>query len=106
MNITKFLLIGLLGTSAFITGCTKDPIKNLTPEESRIYITSYDSSADFSAFKTFSIADSVGVIGSGHSSREFTPADQAYIDAIKKYMQQNGYVLVEKNQNPDIGINV
>ncbi len=96
----------LIAVAALVASCTKEPLKSLTPEESRIYITSYDSSANFSAFKTFNVADSVGAISNSGASRELTTTDQAYIDAVKKYMQQNGYILVEKNANPDIAVSI
>ena len=86
--------------------CTKDPLKDMTAEDSRIYITNYDSTANFGSYKTFSIADSVAVIDNGRATKEITPTDQAYLDAVKKYMQQQGYVLVNKSQSPDLGMNV
>src|SRR6266498_4923919 len=106
MKRLQLLLTGLLGISAIITSCTKDPLDHLNPAESRIYVTSFDSSANFSSYKTYSIADSVGVIDNGHATKEITASDQAYIDAVNKYMQQRGYVQVNKNASPDIGINV
>jgi len=102
----QFLLIGLVGLSAMFTGCTKDPLNHLSAEESRIYITSFDSSANFSSYKTYSIADSVGVIDNGQAIKERTESDQAYINAVNKNMQQRGYILVSKDANPDIAINV
>jgi Domain of unknown function (DUF4136) len=106
MKRMKLGLTGLLGVIAFLTACTKDPLKHLTSDESRIYITSYDSAADFSSYRTYSIADSVGIISNRGAKRDLTAADQAYIDAVNKYMQQRGYVKVDANQNPDLGINV
>ena len=105
MKRTKLLLTGLLSASAFFFACTKDPLNHLTPEESRIYVTSYDSSAVFSSYKTYSIADSVTVIDNG-AKKDLTPADQAYIAAVDRSMQQRGYVKVSRTQNPDIAINV
>ena len=101
---TKHLLIAIL--PAIIWGCTKDPLQNLNQEESRIYITNNDSTANFASFKTYSISDSADVLDNGQVYKDLTPLDQAYIDAVNKYMQQRGYVLVNKNSNPDIGINV
>ncbi|HVX52327.1 MAG TPA: DUF4136 domain-containing protein [Chitinophagaceae bacterium] len=100
------LITGLLGVTVLLNSCSKDPLKNLSQDETRIYITDRDSSVNFSAYKTFSIGDSVAVINNQNSTMEQTDADAAYITAVKKYMQQKGYVLVAKSQNPDIGINV
>jgi hypothetical protein len=106
MKRIQLLLTSVLGLSAIMTSCTKDPLHHLNAEESRIYVTSFDSSVNFSSYKTYSIADSVGVIDNGHAIKEHTESDQAYIDAVNKYMQLRGYVLVNKNSNPDIAINI
>jgi hypothetical protein len=106
MKRMTLVLTGILGFGAFFMACTKDPLKGLTSDESRIYITSYDSAADFASYKSYNIADSVGIISNGGTKRGLTAADQAYIDAVNKYMQQRGYLKVNANQYPDIGINV
>lgn len=99
-------MMGLSAFSVIFTSCTKDVIGNLNTNESRIYITDHDSSANFSDYKTYSISDSVAVIDNGKSTRELTDADQAYIDAVKKYMDQSGYHMVLKKDNPDLGVDV
>lgn len=106
MKRTFLLMSSLAALSLLYVGCSKDPLNNLTAEESRIYITDHDSSINFTNFKTFSISDSLAVINNGSSSGELTADDQAYIDAVKKYMQAAGYTLVSKDDNPDLGINV
>jgi Domain of unknown function (DUF4136) len=99
-------LLGLAGSSLLYVGCSKEPLDNLTSEESRIYITDHDSSIDFSSYKTYSISDSVVVIDNGNSSRELNDVDLSYINAVKKYMDQMGYTLTDKNSDPDIGVDV
>lgn len=98
------------GTAAFMLAlgsCTKEPLNELSQEESRIYITNHDSTADFSTYQTFSISDSVAVISNNRLEEKVrTNVDAAYIEAVKAEMQQRGYVLVNKDQNPDLGINV
>lgn len=106
MKRTFALLAGIVAIAATLTSCQKDPLNNLTNEESRIYITNYDSSANFSAYRTYSISDSVAVIQNGQSSKELTTVGTAYVNAVKKYMNQMGYTLVSRNQNPDLGVNV
>jgi hypothetical protein len=86
--------------------CQKEPINNLTPEESRIYVTNHDSSVNFSTYRTYNLTDSVAVIDNGHATKEITAADQAYIDAVDKYMQQRGYTKVSKDQSPDLALTV
>lgn len=106
MKKIDLAMAGFIGICFIAGSCTKEPLSKLTPEESRIYITDYDSLADFSSFKTYSIADSVAVISNGTSPKQRTATDAAYIDAVKKYMAQSGYQLVNKDQSPDIGINI
>jgi hypothetical protein len=106
MKRMKLLLAGLIAVPAFLISCTKDPLNHINSEESRIYVTSYDSSANFASYQTYSISDSVAVIDNGQATRKLDASDQAYIDAVNKYMQQRGYTLVNKSQNPDIAINV
>ncbi len=96
-----------LALLAFVfASCSKDPVSNLSNEESRIYITDYDSTVNFMAYKTYSISDSVAVIGDNGSVKQSTPADGAYITAVKKYMAAEGYTLVDKSSKPDVGIDV
>jgi hypothetical protein len=99
-------LVILAGTSLFYVGCRKDPLDNLTADESRIYITDHDSSINFSNYKTYSISDSVAVIENGKGTRELDNSGIAYINAVKKYMTAAGFSLVAKDQNPDLGVTV
>ena len=101
------LLVAVLSVcTALSVGCTKEPLDNLNQEESRIYITNSDSTINFTAYKTYSISDSVVVLDNGGAYKDLSAPDQAYIDAINKYMQQKGYRLVSKESSPDIGIDV
>lgn len=91
----------------FLAGCQKDPLKNLNGSDSRIYITNRDSTANFSNFLTFSIADSAGVIEDNQGrGKELTDYDARVIDAVKAKMQERGFQLVDRSQQPDIGITV
>src|SRR6185312_8465606 len=105
-NAILLFLLGLTGSSLIYIGCAKQPLDHLSADESRIYITDHDSAVNFSNYKTYSISDSVAVITNTNSTRELNELDQAYINAVKKYMGQMGYVLTNKNNNPDIGVDV
>jgi hypothetical protein len=96
----------LTGTSVIYTGCQKEPLDNLTTDESRIYITDHDSTVNFSNYKTYSISDSVAVIENGQATRQLDEPGAAYIQAVKKYMAAAGFTLVDKSQNPDVGVDV
>jgi hypothetical protein len=99
-------LTGLASLSVIFVGCAKQPLDNISSEESRIYITDHDSTVNFTNYKTYSISDSVAVIDNNKSAQQLTDVDSAYILAVKKYMQQAGYQLVTRKQNPDLGVNV
>lgn len=103
----KHVLIAAFSVCAAIFfSCTKEPLNNLTQEESRIYVTNSDSTVNFDSYKTYSVSDSADVLDNGQTYKDLQPVDQAYIDAIKKYMSARGYTLVDKNANPDLVLNV
>lgn len=96
----------IVAALAFV-GCSKDPLKNLSDSDSRLYITNYDSTVKFSSFKTYSISDSVAVINDGNVQKRIAgDAEAAIIQAVKNNMEQRGYQLVGKSSLPDLGINV
>jgi hypothetical protein len=99
-------LTGLASLSVIFVGCAKQPLDNISAEESRIYITDHDSTVNFTNYKTYSISDSVAVIDNNKSTQQLNDVDSAYILSVKKYMQQAGYQLVTRKQNPDLGVNV
>lgn len=99
----------LLAVAGVVTAgsCTKDPMNNLTEEESRIYISNKDNNADFGSYKTYSIADSVTVIeNNSFTGDQATPADQQLLAAVRSALESRGYVRVDRSQSPDLGVNV
>lgn len=90
-----------------LVSCSKDPLKNMSDSDSRIYITNYDSTVLFKTFRTFSISDSIAVISNGKAEKRIsTDAEAAIIQAVKDNMQQRGFQLVTKDASPNLGINV
>jgi len=106
MKNKNVLWVCILAFAATFTSCSKDPLANLTDEESRIYITDHDSTVNFSNFKTFAISDSVAVINDGKATKEATATDVAFINAVKNEMQSAGFTLVNRNLSPDLAVNV
>src|ERR1700741_4687410 len=82
-------------TAIFSLGsCRKDPLNDMTDEESRIYITNRDTTANFSSYSTFSIVDSVAVASNGDTARRaLTDYDKQLIATVKSAMQSRGYTL-------------
>lgn len=92
---------------AALSSCTKDPLKNMAEDESRIYITNHDSTANFNSYKTYSIVDSVSLVNDNRlAGKEATSWDMQVIDAVQNAMNARGFVKVDRTQNPDLGINV
>jgi hypothetical protein len=90
-----------------LASCTKDPVRQLSTEESRIYITNHDSTVHFSNFLTFSIADSVAVIQDGQLlGKSKDPVDTAFISALAANLRQRGFTQVAKDAHPDLGLNI
>ncbi len=107
MRTKDILTAGVMAGAALLSSCTKNPINNLTADESRIYITNHDSTANFNQFKTYSIVDSVSVLNDDRlAGKTLTQYDAGVIGAVKAAMQSRGYVLVSKGAQPDLGINV
>jgi uncharacterized protein DUF4136 len=101
--VPVLLITGVLALSS----CRKDPAKNLSGDETLIYITNHSDSVNFNSFHTFSIADSAAVISNGEfMGKALTGVDVAYINAVKDQLTQRGYTLVAKDQSPDLGITV
>jgi len=71
-----------------------------------VIYTKYDTSIKFNQFKTFSIVDSIAYISPTDSGKVLDADAQAVLNQITQNMTSRGYVLVNKNQNPDLGINV
>lgn len=91
----------------FMTYCTKEPTDNLSGEESRIYITNYDTSVSFSNYRTFRIADSVAIVNNNRlETRERSALDAQIINAVASALEQKGFVRVTGNTPADLGVTV
>jgi Domain of unknown function (DUF4136) len=92
---------------ALLSSCTKDPMSNLSEEESRIYITNRNNSADFSTYKTYSIPDSVYVVSNNSfQGGQATTWDLQALAAVRNALESRGYVRVSRSQSPHLGVNV
>ena len=103
----KNWLVYLSVLGFFLSSCTKDPLDNLTQEESRIYVTNYDTTVSFGNYKTFRIADSIAIITNNQlQGRERTALSAQFVDATVNALQQKGYVRVNNSQSADLGITI
>ncbi|SFD03688.1 protein of unknown function [Chitinophaga sp. CF118] len=102
-----YLMSASLILTASISSCSKDPLKNMTDEESRIYVTNRADSVDFTTYATFSIADSVAVISNtSNDRRELTDYDKKLIADVSAAMVAKGYKLIARTGKPDLAVNL
>lgn len=106
MKRTGMILSAIAVGALLFSSCRKEPLNDMTEEESRIYVTNYDEQADFTTYKTFSIVDSVAVISNRDSKKELTDYDVKLLGNLKSSLQARGYTLVDKNAKPDLAVNV
>lgn len=107
MKRVMYLMSAALMLTIFISSCSKDPLNDMTEEESRIYVTNRADSIDFTTYATFSIADSVAVISnSGDNERALTDFDKKLIADVSAAMTAKGYRRVERSAKPDLAVNL
>jgi hypothetical protein len=95
------LVLGLL-----LMACGNDPLRDLSVEDSQVFITNRDKTANFSQYRTFSIVDSVIVLGNRGSGTSLTDLDRQVLNRVVTNMERLGYQYVSPRQNPDLGLNV
>ncbi|HWB91609.1 MAG TPA: DUF4136 domain-containing protein [Puia sp.] len=106
-SVQRTILIGAVLGILVLSGCRKDPLNHLTNDESRIYVTNYDTTVNFSSFTTFSIADSVAVVQDNQlAGRSITGFDSSVIGLVAGAMTQAGYKQVAKTASPDLAIDI
>ncbi len=107
MNILKYSKIAAFTCLAGIfAACQNDPLKDLTVEDSQVFITNHNESVDFQQFQTFSIVDSVQVYSNQGNTTSLTPNDVLFLNNVVQRMQDLGYQYVSPKDNPDLGLNV
>lgn len=102
----KFILMLMLALS--LAACRKEPDMGTTDRGYMVY-TAYDQSADFGAYSTFVVADSMLVMDSGKYSY-IKEADSRQVrdilDMYREQMTSLGYSEVKAKEDADLGIQV
>ncbi len=104
MKYTK--IMGLFALIGLFAACQNDPLSDLTVEDSQVFFTNHTESVDFKQFKTFSIVDSVLIIGNQGSGTTLSATDIQFLNLVIRQMQDMGYEYVSPKDQPDVGINV
>lgn len=106
MKRVMLVMCAALGVTLSFSSCSKDPLKDMTEEESRIYVTNYDDSVNFSSYKTFSIVDSVAVATNTNERRALTDYDKKLIADVASSLEARGYTRVARAAKPDLAVNL
>lgn len=107
MKLTIKIFMAIVMVSV-ITSCRKNPVNNLTVNDSWVYISSGEGNADFNSFQTFTIPDSVILISNrqGSNNYETNTLARSMVAAVRSKLEDRGFIATSKNNNPDIGVSV
>jgi hypothetical protein len=91
-------------------GCQPEP-DNLKLYDQLVVQTNFDPSADFTSYSTYSIAtDTIGFYSNQTADTILTDEDSELVRPIiarmKENMNNRGYLQVDINENPDLGVNI
>jgi hypothetical protein len=101
-----FKCLGLVFISSILMNCQQNPVGDLSPEDSQVFITNQDRSAVFSTYKTFSLPDSVVVYQNNTQQTSRSLLESSFINRISTALTSRGYQRVDSTSNPDLGIAV
>lgn len=101
-RLSILLLAGLF--AQVMVSCYPQGADNI--EDYDVAITNYDKSADFTAFKTFAIPDTV-VYFSNDRDVQFSHAyDDQIVELVTKNFTDRGYQLVDTTENPSFIVSI
>lgn len=71
-----------------------------------VAMTNYDKNADFGAFTTFSIADTIVYFSNDQGTILSHQFDQTIVDLVTENFENRGYVLVDTTENPSFVVTI
>ncbi|MFN4145429.1 MAG: DUF4136 domain-containing protein [Runella sp.] len=86
--------------------CTPDPIRDLTAEDSQVFITNFEPTANFGSFRTFSLPDSVFTLQNQRQGISNSSLDGQVIGRVATNLSRRGYQRVQRELRPDLGVNI
>ncbi|TAF95756.1 MAG: DUF4136 domain-containing protein [Cytophagia bacterium] len=93
-------------TLAAVLGCSPNAIKDLTPEDSQVFITDVRSDANWSSYSTFSLADSVFTLNNQRAGIWNDSRAPGMTNSVANNLSSRGYKRVERHQKPDLGVSI
>ncbi len=96
----------MLAAGIGMTACRDNAIKDLSPQDSQVFITNYDRTASFGQYRTFSMPDSVLIQSNDQSQTSATATEQRFLTNVANALISRGYTRVSGSQKPDLGVAV
>jgi hypothetical protein len=101
------LCIALLLTLAGgLSACRNNALDNLSPEDSKVYITNYDRSVNFSQYKTFSMPDSVVIESNDGYLPSLGALESSFTSGVASTLTSRGFQRVSRGASADLGVAV
>lgn len=102
----KFIPLLLAAFAIAFTSCEKDPDMDKLDSKYLVY-TNYDTKADFEAYETYYLPDSILVIGNSPKAEYWKDESaQEILNAYVTNMNNRGYLRVDNRKNADLGLQV
>ena len=102
MKKTSMMMVAI--SCLLAVSCRKEPTRQLSDDESRIYITNKATGTNFGRFTTFAVRDSVLNVDGDNRTYQLNNVDRAFIQAVRVNMRARGYTEVTTAQSPDLGL--
>ena len=101
----RLLILLLTGLFAqFLVSCYPEGADKI--QDYDVAMTNYDKSADFGAFTTFSIADTIVYFSNDNGVTLSHQFDQRIVDLVTANFEKRGYVLVDTTENPSFVVTI
>lgn len=97
-------VILLLTVGGGLMACRDKAINDLSPADSPVYITNYDSTTHFGQYKTFSIIDSVIIQANDQYGIDTSLISKQFINDVAKTLVARGFRQVPSGQTADLGV--
>lgn len=102
----KFIPLLLAVFAIAFVSCEKDPDMDKLDSKYLVY-TNYDTKADFKAFETYYLPDSILVIGNSKDAEYWKDESaQEILSAYVANMNNRGYVRTDNREDADLGLQV
>ena len=92
--------------AAVLASCEKDPDPD-KPDNNYLVYTNYDKKADFKAFETYYLPDSILLIGDKEKAEYWKDENaRKILNAYTSHMDSRGYLRVNQREQADLGLQV